>query len=117
MSDEPPEVTRPTYVFVVLLQVQPAWLRLDRTVRNAKAGVARAIVAEHPDVALRWLDAEAFATGCTDVLLAETADPWSWYRCWEAVRDTELFAEPYFVVERIVTAVEEGYRRYEAGLA
>ena len=104
------------YVFLVLLQVQPAWLRLDRSARNGKADAVRAIVGRHRAVAVRWLDAEAFASGCTDVLLVETADPWAWYRCWEEVRDTELFSTPYFVVERIVTTVEDGYQRYEREL-
>ena len=100
------------YVFLVMLQVQPVWLGLDRSTRATKAGAVRAIVGRHHAVAVRWLDAEAFASGCTDVLLVETTDPWAWYRCWEEVRDTELFSTPYFVVERIVTTVEDGYRRY-----
>lgn len=105
------------YVIIVELQVQPAWLALDRATRNTKADAVRAIVGRHEEVQVRWLDAEAFAAGCTDVLLVETADPWHWYRCWEEVRDTELFAVPYFVVARIVTAIDDGYRRYEASVA
>jgi hypothetical protein len=109
----------PTYMFLVMLKVQPAWLALPRQARQVKEAAARALLARHPEVALRWFDAEAFSADCTDVLQVEVADPWAWYRCWEELRDSELFTVPYFVTVRIVAAVEDGYKRFEeeAGVA
>lgn len=62
---------------------------------------------------LRWVDVEAFTGECSDVLLAETNDLRSWNHLFEALRDTALFAQPYFRLERILTGMEDGYRDYE----
>lgn len=104
-------------VVIVMLTALPAWLTLSRTDRQrvVDAEVEPALAAS-PEVRVRWVDAEAMTAQCSDVLLAETTDLRAWNHLWERLRDSALFAEPYFRLEAIVPGVEDGYRDYEATL-
>lgn len=103
------------YVIVVQLRALPAWLALDRPARQRViAEHVEPILAAHADTCrTRWVDVESFTATCSDLLIADVGDPLAWNRLWEAVRDTPLFAVPYFAAESILMGVEDGYRDYE----
>jgi hypothetical protein len=108
----------PHHVVLVSLTALPAWLALTREERGrVVAEEVEPAAAAHPACTLRWIDAEAFTATCSDVLLVETEDLRAWTHLWERLRDSSLFAVPYFALEGIVLGVEDGYVDYERELA
>lgn len=106
------------YVVIVQLDALPDWLALDRASRDRVVGThVRPVLAKYPECRVRWIDAEAFSGVCSDVLLVETADLVRWNHMWEAIRDTPLFAHPYFAVTAIIPGIEDGHDEYERTLA
>jgi len=101
---------------VVLLAAEPSWLALSREERNAKAQVARLVVAKHPGVQLRWIDCDALGGSHTDMLLCEMDDLWSYHCLMEELRDTELFHKPYFRIVDVHIGLEDAYEAYEREL-
>lgn len=100
-----------TWVIVVELTALPAWLALARADRHGL--IEREVLPvtqRYPEIRLRWVDVEAFNAECSDVLIAETAELRTWNRLFEALRDTALFAVPYFRLERILPGLQDGYR-------
>lgn len=101
---------------VVLLAAEPAWLALPREERNAKAAGAKAIVARHNTVQVRWVDADGLGGRYTDLLLCEMDDLWSYHRLMEELRDHELFHAPYFRIVDVLLGLENAYEAYEREL-
>lgn len=102
-------------VIIVQLTALPAWLALTRTQRHEV--IEREItpaLASQPKVTVRWVDAEGLTATCSDVLLAETRDLRSWNHLWERVRDSSLFAVPYFRLDAIIPGIEDAYLDFEA---
>ena len=100
----------------LLLRALPAWLALDRETRNRTAGQALEEALANGAVSMRFFDAEAFSGTCSDVAVFEADDPGQWYFAFERLRDSALFATPYFEVVNIVPAYEDGFRQFEASL-
>jgi hypothetical protein len=110
-------MTTPLTVFM-LLRAQPSWLRLSRQARqDFIAAEVAPILARHPEVSLRFFDAEAFSGRCSDVAVWRVDDLKSWSFLMDALRDTAFFAEPYFEVVDIIPALEEAYAEYDAAQA
>jgi len=102
------------HVIFVHLTALPAWLRLPRAQRAALvADHAAPALATQPDVAVRWIDVEAFTAESSDVLVVETDDLRAWNRLFEALRDTPIFTEPFFRLDRLIIGAEDGYRDFE----
>ena len=116
MSESEANGAETCWVIVAELIALPAWLALPRERRRTIADRVAGEAGRHGDVRVRWLDAEAFTGECSDVLIAETADLAAWYDLFEMLRDTELFATPYFRIERIITGLEDGHRAYDKAL-
>ncbi len=100
----------------LLLRALPAWLALDREARDAIAGQALEEALADGKVSMRFFDAEAFSGACSDVAMFEADDPGQWYFAFERLRDSALFATPYFEVINIIPAYEDGHRQFEASL-
>ncbi|MFO1080422.1 MAG: darcynin family protein [Reyranellaceae bacterium] len=106
-------MSRP-YTFFMLLRSQPDWLRLARAERRRfVADEIAPLLTRHPEVRLRFYDAEAFSGRCTDVAVFETADLAAYRFLVDGLRDTPFFSHPYFTVVDIVPAVEDGYVEYD----
>ena len=106
----------PRLAFFILLRALPAWLALPREQRRtAWQTDALAQALSDPDrLSTRFFDAEAFTARCSDILLVETRDIDSQNDFMEALRDSPVFAEPYFELVDILPAMEDGFQRYEA---
>ena len=102
------------YVAVVLLEFQPAWLALSRPERAARLEALRPAFERHPDVALRWLDADALGHGYSDFVLCEFGDFERYHFLWEEIRDSSLFSVPYVAIKDVMLGIEGGFERYEA---
>jgi hypothetical protein len=106
------------YVFFVLLRATPAWLRLTRPQRHAVSAEHLApLLASSKGIRMRYFDAEAFGSACSDVMMVETEDPGHHYHFMEHLRDSPLISEPYFEVVQIVPAIEDGYVDFERAQA
>ena len=103
------------FTVFVHLTARPAWLALSRDDRHRVIDeeVAPAL-ADHPQVAVRWYDAEAFNASPSDVLVATTTDLRAWNHLVERLRDTSMWSVPYFDVDAILPTVEDAYVEYEA---
>jgi hypothetical protein len=108
---------RPRYAVFVLLAFEPAWLALPRERRREVAAALQAIVGRHPEVHVRWFDADAFGRGYTDFVLCECNDLERYHFLWEELRDSVLFTTPYARLVDVVLGLERGYQRFEASLA
>ena len=108
---------RPRYAVVVLLAFEPAWLALPRERRAEVAAGLQAIVERHPEVAVRWFDADAFGRGYTDFVVCECHDLERYHFLWEELRDSVLFTTPYARLRDVVLGIERGYQRFEASVA
>jgi hypothetical protein len=101
-------------VAVVLLQFEPRWLALPREERRKVAAVVTEIVARHPDVAVRWFDADALGHGYTDFVTCEFSEMAAYHFLWEELRDSTLFTTPYVHIKDVVLGIERGYEAYES---
>ena len=101
---------------IVLLQFEPSWLALSRAQRGAIAAVVTEIVGRHPDVALRWFDADALGHGYTDFVVCEFTEIAAYHFLWEELRDSTLFSTPYLHIKDVVLGIERGYEVYESRL-
>lgn len=105
------------HVVIVQLTALPSWLSLARGERQRViAEQVGPALNDHPGCSVRWIDAEAMTAQCSDVVIVETRDLRAWNHLWERLRDSDLFAVPYFRTESIVMGIEDGYLDYEATL-
>lgn len=111
-------LTAGRYVIIVQLTALPAWLQLTRAARREfRQEVLQPILEKYSaQVGLRWLDAEAFNAGCSDIALFTTSDLRFYYFLMEELRDTAFFAKPYFRLENVTIGLEEGYQDFEQNL-
>lgn len=99
-------------------QPLPSWLRLSRADRNAIGSTALADALKDnalkdDALTIRNFDAEAFTGFCSDVAVFEADDLIDFYFVMERLRDSALFAKPYFELVQIVPAIEDGFRHFE----
>jgi hypothetical protein len=104
---------KPCFTIFVLLRALPSWLSLSRSRRDEIGSAAVASALKDNDVTLRHFDAEAFTGFCSDVSVFEASDMMGFYFVMERLRDTPLFAQPYFELIQIVPAIEDGFRQFE----
>jgi hypothetical protein len=107
----------PRFTIFILLRALPAWLSLPRAQRSAIATEALSVALAEAPVTLRHYDAEAFSAFCSDLSVFETDDLGAFYFVMERLRDTPIFAVPYFDLIQILPAIEDGYRHFEATAA
>lgn len=72
------------------------------------------IAARHPDVSLRWFDADALGHGYSDFVVCEFSEMARYHFLWEELRDTALFSTPYLHIKDVILGIERGYELYEA---
>jgi Darcynin, domain of unknown function len=103
------------WTYFLHLKTLPAWLALSREDRQkiVEPAFAKAMP-EGGGVTMRYFDADAFHADFTDVAMFEATDPKAYYYALERLRDTPLFAVPYFEITQIVQTIEDGYRAFVA---
>ncbi len=107
-------MSSPKKVAVVLLEFEPSWLALARERRREHADAIGRIVARHPEVSVRWFDADALGRGYTDFVVCEFDDLASYHFLWEELRDHEVFSHPYVRLKDVHLGLERAYEAYEA---
>lgn len=106
------------YSVFILLRATAEWLSLPRDERRAFfEGDFKGALAKHPGVTLRYYDAEAFTTRCSDIAVFEADDLNDYYFLMERLRDSKMCTVPYFDFVDIVPSIEEGFVQFEAAQA
>ena len=98
----------------LLVRARPDWLSLSRAERRTLGATA---IPVEPGVHVRQFDCEAFSAVCSDIWMLAVPSPRSLNAVVERLRDTPLFAKPYFDLVAILPAIEDGWKTYEEGLA
>ncbi len=105
------------YTFFILMNATKEWLSLAREDRQAFTETQlNPIFATYKSVSVRFYDAEAFSTRCSDIAVFETANLQDYYFVINAIRDTKIFTVPYFEFVEIIPAIEGGFVEYEQHL-
>ena len=100
-----------------LVKTTPQWLAMPPLGDGGRFDFARnvlkPIIAKYPQVSLRFFDAEAFCSLCTDVMQWSVHNMQQYSAMVEDLRET-AFWDHYFQVLHIVPTVEDGYAEHYA---
>ena len=97
------------YSVFLLVKATPAWLALAPDERFGWLDDTIApILADHPEVSMRFWDVEHFSARSSDVILFETARLDHYLSVIERLRETR-FWDDYFLVQEILPGVENAY--------
>ncbi|MCX7220084.1 darcynin family protein [Undibacterium sp.] len=106
-----PAAVTPLTIFW-LVKATPRWLALAPHGEGGRFAFVDAIIkpilARYPGVQLRFFDAEAYATLCSDVMMWQLSNREEYQALVEALRETN-FWDHYFQVLHILPTVEDGY--------
>ncbi|MBR0555539.1 hypothetical protein J5J10_07575 [Ciceribacter sp. L1K23] len=94
----------------VLVRALPSWLALPREQRRR---IGQEAVPVETGISVRQFDSEAFTTLCSDIWMVSVPSVRTLHAIMERLRDTPLFAVPYFEQVAILAAIENGWQRYE----
>ncbi len=100
---------KPLTLFL-LVRALPSWLALPRPRRREIALSA----APGDGIDLRQFDCEAFSAMCSDIWMVTGGSAGAINTAMERLRDTPLFAQPYFEFVAILPAIEDGWKAFEA---
>lgn len=100
---------KPLTLFL-LVRALPSWLALPRPRRREIAIGA----VPGGDIKLRQFDCEAFSAMCSDIWMLTADSAGAMNTAMERLRDTPLFAQPYFEFVAILPAIEDGWKAFEA---
>lgn len=106
MSENVPSY-KPMTLFI-LVRALPAWLQLSREKRQQ---IARQSAPQNK-VSIRQFDCEAFSAICSDIWMVTAGSAAELNTVMERLRDTPLFAHPYFAFVAILPAIEDGWKAY-----
>jgi hypothetical protein len=109
--DEEPMAQRPYTVFM-LLKAHAPWLALSAEQREAIYDDALLQVFNRfPSVRLRFFDASAFHSRCSDVLVWHTTDMPEYRAAVETLRSHEFMS--YFESLDVIPSVPDGWREFD----
>ncbi|MFM7403412.1 MAG: darcynin family protein [Erythrobacter sp.] len=101
-----------TYTIFMLIRTTAEWLALAPAERFAFLGSdIEPILKQHPDVRMRFFDAEAFSAHASDVVVWETQALGSYQSVVESLRESKFWTT-YFEVREIIPAIENAYARH-----
>ncbi|MDD9945256.1 MAG: hypothetical protein OXU20_29705 [Myxococcales bacterium] len=101
-----------TKVVFFLVMATPAWLAMTPAERNATTRkTLGTVLRRHPEVRLRYFDAEAYNARVSDVLMWEVNSEGAYRALVEDLRETPFWGH-YFNVREIVMAVEDGFSKH-----
>ena len=99
----------PELTVFILVKALPAWLSAPRAERRR---IGAAAASGLP--AFRQFDCEAFSAMCSDIWMFAAPSAAALHATIERLKDTPLFAEPYFELVALLPSLEDGWKAYEA---
>ncbi|MGH3428760.1 MAG: darcynin family protein [Terriglobales bacterium] len=111
--------TTTSHTIFLQLIATPAWLALSRAERARLIAdeVTPLLKRYSGTTRLRWYDAEAYSANPSDLAVVTTSDLTDWQHLFDRLRDTSLWSVPYFTLDRLTVAVEDGFIDYERSRA
>jgi hypothetical protein len=110
-DDARASVPTPFTIFM-LVKTSNDWLALSPEDRFAFLGRdIEPLLARHPDVRMRFFDAEAYNARVTDVVVWETRDLAQYQSLIEGLRESRFWGH-YFEIVEILPAIEDGYAQH-----
>ncbi len=95
-----------------MVKTTPSWLALPPGGESGRFSfvekILKPILASHPGAALRFFDAEAYSSYCSDVMMWQVSNQADYNAMVEKLRET-LFWDHYFQVLHILPSIEDGY--------
>jgi hypothetical protein len=105
---------KPTFFFW-LIKATPSWLALPPLGAGSRlefvGKVLPPLLEKYPKVTLRYFDAEAYSTVCSDVMLWTSHDNRQYHGLVEGLRETP-FWDHYFQVVHIIPTLEDQYAEH-----
>ena len=102
------------YTFFVHMNATRQWLAMPREARNDfSRDTLGEIYGRYPSINVRYYDAEAFSTSCSDIVVYESYVIRDYYFMMDELRDSPVFTVPYFEVVDIIPAIEDGYVEFD----
>ena len=102
------------YTFFMHVNATKDWLSLPREARSEfSRDVLGEIYGHYPSISVRYYDAEAFSSSCSDIIVYETEIIRDYYFMMDELRDSPLFTVPYIEVVDIIPAIEDGYLEFD----
>ncbi|UBM59662.1 hypothetical protein LAG90_03235 [Marinilongibacter aquaticus] len=104
-----------TFTVVLLMQASPKWLSLSR--ENRAEFTANEIKPIFDKLAqtvhVRLFDSEYFNAQYSDFMLIETDNLEHYQELIERLRDTKIYAEPYFEIKEIIVGQENRFADFD----
>mgnify|MGYP002713034431 CR=1 FL=1 len=96
--------------FFIQLNATKEWLSLDHAEREAfVATVLHPIFTKYKDVEIKFYDAEAFSSRCSDVAVMQTENVQAYAKLMDDLRDSPFYTKPYFELVDIIPASLTNY--------
>lgn len=93
------------FTFFVLMNATKEWLALAPEARQRfVADTVQPILEHYPRVEITFYDVEAFSARCSDIAMFEAPDLNDYAALIDALRNTKLYAVPYFEIVEIFPA-------------
>ena len=97
------------HAIFMMVKTTNAWLAMPPKERFAFLDeYVRPLLKKHPQVQMRYFDAEGFSARVTDVILWETEALNEYQAIVEQLRETKFWG-PYFEIQEIIPTLEDAY--------
>lgn len=101
-----------THTIFMLARATTTWLGLSPSERFAEVDrLVRPVLAAHPDVKLRFFDAEWYSARASDVLMWQTSNLKSYRSVVETLREGPIWGV-YFEITDILPAIENAFAEH-----
>jgi hypothetical protein len=103
------------YTILLLLNATPNWLSLSRKARQQffEMNVLPIFSRVASTVRTRFFDSEYFHARVSDFIIVETESLRDYKLFIEMLRDTKIYAEPYFEIKDIIVGQENAFQEFD----
>ena len=96
--------------FFIQLNATKEWLSLNHAEREAFVEtVLHPIFTKYKEVEIKFYDAEAFTSRCSDIAVMQTENVVAYSKLMDELRDSPFYTKPYFELVELIPAVLTNY--------
>lgn len=106
----------PPYTILILLSATPQWLALSRSERTLfyERSILPLFKQLNSSLSVRFFDSEYFHARISDFLIISATELDQYKLLIELLRDSPVYAVPYFTVQDIVIGQENLFERFDS---